>query len=89
MTEIKSCDDDKLQLHSDSDEMQKQLDALKSKINALEASSENNWQRNITQTLLVLVDQQSHTLKEFNHLKKAIDLLTLQLFKVESITRKS
>ena len=89
MTEIKSCDDDKLQLHSDSDEMQKQLDTLKSKINALEASSENNWQRNVAQTLFVLVDQQSHTLKEFNHLKKAIDLLTLQLFKVENTVRKS
>lgn len=89
MTEIKPCNDDKLQLHSESDEMQKQLDALKSKINALEASSEDNWQRNVTKTLLVLVDQQSHTLKEFNHLKKAIDLLTLHIFKVENMVRKS
>jgi len=33
--------------------------------------------------LKVLVENQKHFIDEFEHLKKALDLITLQLFKLE------
>ncbi len=62
---------------------QKDLDILKSKLNALEVSATDNFQKSLIGVLRVLVENQLHTLNEFDHLKKAIDLLTLQIFKVE------
>ena len=62
---------------------QKDLDILNSKLNALEASATDNFQKSLIGVLRVLVENQLHTLNEFDHLKKAIDLLTLQIFKVE------
>ena len=62
---------------------QKDLDILKSKLNALEVSATDNFQKSLIGVLRVLVENQFHTLNEFDHLKKAIDLLTLQIFKVE------
>ena len=62
---------------------QKDLDILISKLNALEVSATDNFQKSLIGVLRVLVENQLHTLNEFDHLKKAIDLLTLQIFKVE------
>lgn len=72
--------------HQPSDEMKKELDILLSKINALEVSAPDDYQKGIIKVLRVLVEGQIHSVNEFEHLKKAIDLLTLQLFEVKSKT---
>ena len=62
---------------------QKDLDILISKLNSLEASATDNFQKSLVGVLKVLAENQLHSINEFEHLKKAIDLLTLQIFKVE------
>jgi len=69
---------------SHSKEMQKELDILKSRLDALEASSSEKYDKSIIGVLKVLVENQRQMVGEFEHLKKAIDLLTLQIFKIES-----
>ena len=61
----------------------KDFDISMSKLNALEASATDNFQKSLIGVLKILAENQLHSLEEFEHLKKAIDLLTLQLFKVE------
>ncbi len=61
----------------------KDFDILISKLNALEASATDNFQKSLIGVLKILVENQLHAFNELEHLKKAIDLLTLQLFKVE------
>jgi len=63
--------------------MQKELDILQSRLDALEISSTDRYDKSIISVLKVIVDNQKFLIGEFEHLKKAIDLLTLQLFKVE------
>lgn len=72
--------------HLPSDEMKKDLDILLSKINALEVSAPDDYQKGIIKVLRALVEGQMHSVNEFEHLKKAIDLVTLQLFEVKSKT---
>lgn len=67
-----------------SKEMKKDLDIVQSKINALEASSDDKYQRSVMNVLKILAENQKHMVDEFDHLKKALDLVTLQIFKVES-----
>jgi len=66
--------------HSPPDEMRKNLDNLLSKINALEVSAPDEYQRGIVKVLRVLVEGQIHSINEFEHIKKAIDLVTLEIF---------
>lgn len=63
--------------------MQKDLDVMESKLNALEAASDDKSQKSMIAVLKGIVENQKHLVDEFEHLKKAIDLLTLQIFKVE------
>ncbi|MBI3253228.1 MAG: hypothetical protein HYZ56_00630 [Nitrosopumilales archaeon] len=72
--------------HLPADEMKKDLDILLSKINALEVSAPNDYQKGIIKVLRALVEGQIHSVNEFEHLKKAIDLVTLQLFEVKNKT---
>jgi len=72
--------------HLPADEMKKDLDILLSKINALEVSAPNDYQKGIIKVLRTLVEGQIHSVNEFEHLKKAIDLVTLQLFEVKNKT---
>jgi len=65
-------------------EMQKELDILQSRLDALEVSSAERYDKSIISVLKVLVENQRQIIGEFEHLKKAIDLLTLQIFKVEN-----
>lgn len=65
-------------------DMQKELDILQSRLDALEASSTERYDKSMIGVLKVLVENQRQIIGEFEHLKKAIDLLTLQIFKVES-----
>jgi len=70
--------------HSPPDKMREDLDNLLAKINALEVSAPNEYQKGIAKVLRVLVEGQKHSISEFEHLKKAIDLVTLQLFDVQN-----
>ncbi len=69
---------------SHADEMKKELDIMMSKINALEVVASDEYQKGVVKVLRALVEGQLHTVNEFEHLKKAIDLLTLQLFEVQN-----
>ncbi|MDE1764693.1 MAG: hypothetical protein KGI27_00320 [Thaumarchaeota archaeon] len=63
--------------------MKKDLDVMESRLDALEASSDDRYQKSVISVLKGLAENQKHLVDEFEHLKKAIDLLTLQIFKVE------
>jgi hypothetical protein len=73
--------------HAPSEEMKKDLDNLLSKLNAMEIVAKDEFQTNSVKILRALVEGQIHSINEFEHLKKAIDLLTLQLFEVQNKTR--
>ncbi|MGH1522324.1 MAG: hypothetical protein ACRBB2_08265 [Nitrosopumilus sp.] len=70
--------------HKPSDEMIKELDNLLSKINAMEIVASDDFQKNSIKIMRSLLEGQMHSINEFQHLKKAIDLLTLQLFDVQN-----
>lgn len=72
--------------HQSSDEMKKELDAMLSKLNALEIVAHDEFQKGTVKVLRRLVEGQIHSVNEFEHLKKALDLLTLQLFEVKNKT---
>ncbi len=72
--------------HPPADQMKKDLDILLSKLNALEVSAPDDYQKGIVKVLRALVEGQMHSINEFEHLKKAIDLVTLQLFEVKNKT---
>ncbi len=68
---------------SPAEEMKKELDNLLSKVNALEVVSSDEYQKGVVKVLRALIQGQIHSIDEFEHLKKAIDLVTLQLFEVQ------
>jgi len=70
--------------HKPSDEMIKDLDNLLSKLNAMEIVASDEFQKNSIKIQRTLVEGQIHSIKEFQHLKKALHLLTLQLFDVQN-----
>lgn len=69
--------------HRPSDQLKKDLENLLAVINALEVSAPDEYQKGIVKVLRALVEGQIHSVEEFEHLKKAIDLVTLQLFEVQ------
>jgi hypothetical protein len=73
--------------HVPSEEMKKDLDNLLSKLNAMEIVAKDEFQTNSVKVFRALVEGQIHSVNEKEHLKKAIDLLTLQLFEVQNKTR--
>ncbi len=73
-----------MERHKPSDEMIKDLDNLLSKLNAMEIVAADKHQKNSIKIQRALVKGQMHSINEFQHLKKAIDLLTLQLFDVRN-----
>ena len=73
--------------HKPADEMIKDLDNILSKINAMEIVASDDFQKNSIKIMRALVEGQIHSINEFQHLKKAIDLLTLQLFDVQNKTK--
>ena len=70
--------------HKPSEEMIKELDNMLSKLNGMEIVASDDHQKNSIKILRSLVEGQMHSINEFQHLKKAIDLLTLQLFDVQN-----
>lgn len=73
--------------HQSPDEMKKELDVALSKLNALEIIAKDEFQKGTIKVLRKLVEGQIHSINEFGHLKKALDLLTLQLFDVQNKTK--
>jgi len=70
--------------HKPSDEMIKDLDNILSKLNAMEIVAADDYQKNSIKIMRALVEGQIHSINEFQHLKKAMDLLMLQLFDVQN-----
>ena len=69
--------------HAPAEEMKRDLDNMLSKINALEIVASDEYQKGVVKVLRALTEGQIHAVNEFEHLKKAIDLVTLQLFDVQ------
>lgn len=72
--------------HQSSDEMKKELDVMLSKLNALEIIAHDEFQKGTVKVLRKMVEGQMHSISEFDHLKKALDLITLELFQVKNKT---
>ena len=70
--------------HKPSDEMIKDLDNLLSKLNGMEIVASDDYQKNSIKVMRALVEGQIHSINEFGHLKKAMDLLMLQIFEVQN-----
>ncbi|RNJ75218.1 MAG: hypothetical protein EB829_07000 [Nitrosopumilus sp. H8] len=68
--------------HRPSEEMLQELDNALSRLNAMEIVSSDE-QKNHVRIMRMLVEGQMHSIREFEHLKKALDLLTEQIFKVQ------
>jgi hypothetical protein len=66
------------------DDTVKELDDIMSRVNGLEVSSTDEYQIAMVSVLKTLVQGEINLFKEFEHLKKAIDLLTLEMFKIKS-----
>ena len=47
-------------------------------------ASKDDYQKSVIKVLRMLTEGQIHSINEFDHLKKAIDLVTLQLFDVKN-----
>jgi hypothetical protein len=62
----------------------KALDNIMSRVNGLEVSSNDEYQRAMVSVLKILVQGEINLFKEFEHLKKAIDLVTLEMFKIKN-----
>lgn len=62
----------------------KELDIALSRLNALEVSATDNFQKSVIGILRVLAETQIHSLNELEHIKKGMDLLMMQIFKVEN-----
>ncbi len=64
-------------------ELKKELDVLISRISALEAASTDREKKSLLGVLHVLAENQKHFVDEFEHLKKALDLMMVQIFKMD------
>ena len=73
-----------MEKHASKDDMVKNYENLLAKINAMEVSAKDDYLKNIIKVIRMLTEGQIHSINEFDHLKKAIDLLTLQLFDVKN-----
>lgn len=73
--------------HKPSDEMLKELDAMLSRLNAMEIVASDGFEKNSIRIQRSLIEGQMHTVREFDHMKKALDLITQQLFEVMNRVR--
>ncbi len=64
-------------------ELKKELDVLISRISALEAASTDKEKKSLMGVLKVLAENQKHFVDEFEHIKKALDLMMVQIFKMD------
>ena len=75
-----------MEKHASKDDMVKNFENILAKINALEVTAKDDYQKNVTKVIRALTEGQIHSINEFDHLKKAIDLLTMQLFDVKAVS---
>ena len=73
-----------MEKHAPLDSTLKDLDNILSRGNGLEVSSTDEYQRATVSVLKTLVQGEINLFKEFEHLKKAIDLVTLEMFKIKN-----
>ena len=64
-------------------ELKKELEVLISKIDALEASTTDREKKSLIGILKALTENQKHFVDESEHLRKALVLLTIQIFKMD------
>ncbi|MFM7796308.1 MAG: hypothetical protein ACKO7N_06030 [Candidatus Nitrosotenuis sp.] len=70
--------------HQSPEENKHELESLLSKLNAMEIIAHDEFQKGTVKILRRLVEGQIHTVNEFEHIKKALDLITLELFQVKN-----
>ena len=75
-----------MEKHIAHDNIVKELDNMISRINGLEASSTDEYQRSMSSVLKTLAQGELNMFQELEHMKKALDLLTLELFKIKNKT---
>ena len=73
-----------MEKHIPLDSTIKDLDDIMSRVNGLEVSSTDEYQKAMFSVLKTLLQGEINLFKEFEHLKKAIDLVTLEMFKIKS-----
>ena len=73
-----------MEKHKPSEQIIQDLDNMLSKLNAMEIIASNEFQKNSVQVMRSLVEGQIHSIKEFDHLKKALDLMMLQIFDIQN-----
>ena len=64
----------------------KDLEIIMSRINGLEVSATDEYQIAVVSVLKILVQGEINLFAEFEHLKKAIYLITLEIFKLQNKT---
>jgi len=75
-----------MEKHIAHDNIVKELDIMISRINGLEVSSTDEYQRSMSSVLKTLAQGEINMFQELEHMKKALDLLTLELFKIKNKT---
>ena len=73
-----------MEKHIPLDNTIKDLDDIMSRVNGLEVSCTDEYQMAMASVLKTLVQGEINLFKEFDHLKKAIDLVTLEMFKIKN-----
>ena len=68
------------------DDRKKDLEIIMSRINGLEVSATDEYQIAVVSVIKILVQGEINLFAEFEHLKKAIDLITLEIFKLQNKT---
>ncbi len=70
--------------HKSSEQTLKELDNVLSRLNAMEVVADSDFQKDTIKIMRMLVDGQMHSIKEFDHLKKAMDVMLQQIFKIQN-----
>ena len=70
--------------HKPSDRMLKELDDTLSKLNAMEIVASEGTERDTIKIMRRLAEGQMHTIRECEHLKKAMDVMLEQIFKAQN-----
>ena len=73
-----------MEKHIPLDNTIKELDDIMSRVNGLDVSSTDEYLMAMVSVLKTLVQGEINLFKEFEHLKKAIDLVTLEMFKIKN-----
>ena len=73
--------------HKPSEEMLKDLDNTLSRLNAMEIVAADDFQKDMVKITRMLVEGQMHSIREFDHLKKAMDVTLQQIFKIQEQIR--